>query len=236
MCNYSGRLNFRLLLFPRLRKVTIGVRTCVRYLEVDPFGPITPTPQRHRLLVYLVSQNHWNDVVCLHYSLSFCQQSTPINCEQYFFLVSRHYPSIQWSRDTRAFNPNWRAVAMRRRSIAQSVAPSAERKLPEMVCLRFITRISRSARVFVAGTLRWWRTTRVSSRSACTRRSRLCRSEKFITPCISWHTSPTITYLLVGIRLFQNSAKYVSIEQMSVWHLQLYILRLDWKRDNQWHK
>ncbi len=86
--------------------MTIGVRTCVRCLEVDPFGPIIPTPQRHRLLVYLVSQNHWNDVVCLHYSLSFCQQSIPINCEQYFFLVSRHYPSIQWMRDTSLTHSN----------------------------------------------------------------------------------------------------------------------------------
>ena len=188
------------------------------------------------MLQWLVSQHCWSDVINLHYSLSFYQQSTPINWEQHFFLVSRHYPSIEWRRDTRAFNPNWRAVAMRRRSIAQFVALSAVRKLPEMVCLRFTTRISRSARVFVAGTLRWWRTTRVSSRLSCTRRSRLCRSEKFFTSCISWHTSLTITYLLVGIRLFQNSAKYVSIEQMSVWHLQLYILRLDWKRDNQWHK
>ena len=98
------------------------VSTRIRWPNFDSFVLHCPSGSSHphhryhipfmpQYIRYLVSQNHWNDVVCLHYSLSFCQQSTPINCKQYFFLVSRLYPSIQWRRDTRlnttADEHNW---------------------------------------------------------------------------------------------------------------------------------
>ena len=55
------------------------------------------------------------------------------------------------SADSR-FHPCLRAVSTVLRRMANSLAPASVRKLPEIFCLTFSGRMSRSARLLVAGT------------------------------------------------------------------------------------
>src|SRR5208283_1743693 len=108
-------------------------------------------------------------------------------------------------RASRIFQPCFLAVAMNERRTAKSVAPSSERKPPEIFCRSFIMRPSRSASLLVNGTVGSCRKRSVSSRRVTNLNSRLCPARRGARPrrlpcpfsasggCASWKASPSAT-------------------------------------------
>ncbi|GEM_PF-1925719 len=67
------------------------------------------------------------------------------------------------TKTSSAFNPHLRVFSYTLRRTAKSCDPASVLKLPEIFCLSFKGRISRSARLLVAGTSGLWRHCRVAS-------------------------------------------------------------------------
>ena len=115
--------------------------------------------------------------------------------------------------------PCFFAVDMTERRVAKSSAPPVERKPPEIFCLAFIMRASRSPWLLEKGTAGSWRKRKASDLRVWNRKRRLCPVRRGLRPR-RWPPSLTVPLPGTPVRMlneFRSPAQFRLIFEEFFW-------------------